>query len=78
MGKLFKKILIMVAVLVFSLDGLMVHRHSHFAESGVYSMDAFPVFYGVLAIVVSFVTWGLSRAIGRVIRQKETYYDHDF
>ena len=75
--KKLKIILIASSVIWVALE-LFLHRHSHFAKSGFFSIDGLFGFYGLLGLISSLVLIGIAYVLGKYLKVDEGYYDDDF
>lgn len=71
-------LLIAGAVVTLLIDIFILHRHSHFAKSGVYAMDGMNGFYAILAFIGAIILVGIGLLLGRILQVEEDYYHDDF
>ena len=70
------KVLIGV-VLIFSGLEIVIHRHSHFSETGIQSIDGIFGFYILLGLFGALFFVFLSKGLGTLLKADERYYDGD-
>ena len=63
--------------LFFSGLELLIHRQSHFSESGIQSIDGVFGFYVLLGLLGSLFFVFLSKGLGAILKVDERYYDGD-
>jgi hypothetical protein len=57
---------------------ISMHRHSHFAPTGLHSIDGVFAFYGLLGFIGCILVLIVSKVIERVLSLRLEYYDHDY
>ena len=72
------QILVFCCVITVLADIFLLHRHSHFAKSGLFSMDGFNGFYAILSLVGSWLLFRVSKIIYSIFSVEEDYYNDDF
>ena len=55
---------------------LFVERHGHF-KLGSFSIDGWPVFYAVLGFLACALSIFAAKILGKFLKVREDYYDHD-
>ena len=76
--KAFLFFLIPVCLLVNIVDIFFLHRHSHFSDTGVMSMDGINGFYSFLPLFGTVILLIVARFIYNLLSVNEDYYDADF
>lgn len=76
--KIFLLLLIPVCIIVNIIDIFLLHRHSHFSDSGLMSMDGINGFYSLLPLIGTVILLIIARFIYKLLSVNEDYYDADF
>ena len=69
-------VLILICVISLLLE-IPLHRHSHFAEKGLQSIDGMFSFFAILGFFACVLLIVISNALGKILKVKEDYYDRD-
>ena len=70
--------LIAVSIVSVILEFLFLHRHSHFAKSGIQSIDGIFGFYGLAGLFGCLILILISQILGSVLKVDGDYYNDDF
>ena len=70
--------LVVILCVVSLLLEFTMHRHSHFAESGFYSMDGIFGFYGILGFIGCAIIMIITSIVSAFAKVGEGYYENDF
>lgn len=76
--KQFKNSIIFFCIIVILVDIFLLHRHSHFADSGLYSIDGMNAFFGILSFVGTLIIFFVANLIFKLFSVSEDYYNDDF
>ena len=76
--KKFLIFLIPVCLLVNIIDIFFLHRHSHFAESGILSIDGINGFYSALTLFGTIILFIIARFVFKTLSVNKDFYDADF
>ena len=68
-------ILLWGAMVLSVLLELTLHRHSHFAESGLHAIDGAFGFYAGLGLIGTALLIVVAQSLGQFLKAKEDYYE---
>jgi uncharacterized membrane protein required for colicin V production len=67
-----------MVALFFGIDAIMLHRHSYFSETGLYSLDGHVFFYVGLGFIGTLFLAIIATLLRLIFGVKDTYYNDDF
>ena len=73
----FFRLLVAICVISMAIDPIM-HRHSHFSDTGLKSMDATFGFYGLVRFIGCILIIIITVIASTVLKVREGYYQNDF
>ena len=74
----FLKIITICCILVTLIDVFILHRHSHFSDNGLLSIDGLKGFYAGLSFFGTLLIVYISKIIFKLFSANEDYYNDDF
>jgi len=76
--KLFIFLLVIICLLINGIDVFLLHRHSHFSDTGITSIDGMNGFFSLLGFFGTIILFIFSKFIFKLFSVKEDYYNDDF